>query len=59
MATVATQLLSSYNLEERISLAQGARSKLETLDVRLESGIVAPAQAADELIKCIEAAPFV
>jgi hypothetical protein len=53
-ATVATQLLKSSNIEEQVSRAQGARAKLEVLDVGLSTGTLDAQQATAEYLKCVE-----
>jgi hypothetical protein len=58
MATVATQLLKSYNVEEQVARAQGCRAKLEVLEVGLGVGHVDLAQATAEYLKCVEESAF-
>jgi MFS family permease len=58
MATVATQLLKSQNIEERVTRAQGCRAKLEVLEVGLTIGRMDPAQATTEYMKCVEEGAF-
>ncbi len=58
MATVATQLLKSQNLEEHVTRAQGCRAKLEVLEVGLSLGQVNTQQATTEYLKCVEDASF-
>ena len=58
-AAVATQLLKSHNVEERITRAQGARAKFEILEVGIESGLITPAEAAGDYIKCIGDISFI
>jgi MFS family permease len=58
MATVATQLLKSQNLEERVTRAQGCRAKLEVLDVGLSIGHLEVGQATTEYLRCLEEATF-
>jgi hypothetical protein len=58
MATVATQLLKSQNLEERVTRAQGCRAKLEVLEVGLSIGHLDVGQATTEYLKCVEEAAF-
>jgi hypothetical protein len=52
-ATVATQLLKSHNIEDRINRAQGARAKIQMLEVGIESGLMTPAEAGAAYILCI------
>jgi len=58
MATVATQLLKSHNIEENVTRAQGCRAKLEVLDVGLSVGQLDVRQATTEYLKCVEDAAF-
>lgn len=58
MATVATQLLKSHNIEENVSRAQGCRAKLEVLEVGLTLGQLDSQQATTEYLKCVEEAAF-
>src|SRR6267142_6797256 len=58
MATVATQLLKSHNIEEHVTRAQGCRAKLEVLEVGLTMGQVDTRQATTEYLKCVEDAAF-
>src|SRR5262245_26612046 len=58
MATVATQLLKSHNIEEHVTRAQGCRAKLEVLEVGLVMGQVDVRQATTEYLKCVEDASF-
>lgn len=58
MATVSTQLLKSYNLEENVGRAQRCRAKLEVLEVGLASGQLNAAQATTEYMRCVEEAAF-
>jgi len=58
LATLATQLLKSNNLEERVSRALSCRAKLEVLELGIVTGQVGPAQATSEYLRCAEAAAF-
>ena len=58
-AAVATQLLKSHNVEERITCAQGARVKIEMLEVGIKSGLITPTDAAGDYIKCIGDIAFI
>ena len=58
MATVATQLLKSNNLEQNIGRAQSARARLEVLETSVTLGQLEPAQAVTEFLKCVEDAAF-
>jgi hypothetical protein len=58
MATIATQLLKSHNIEEHVTRAQGCRAKLEVLEVGLTLGQLDMRQATTEYLKCVEDAAF-
>ena len=58
MATIATQLLKSHNLEEYVTRAQGSRAKLEVLEVGLTLGQLDMRQATTEYLKCVEDSAF-
>jgi hypothetical protein len=58
-AAVATQLLKSHNIEDRISRAQGARAKLQMLEVGIESGLMTPVEAGAAYIVCIGDISFI
>jgi MFS family permease len=57
-ATVATQLLKSNNLEERVFRGQSCRAKLEALEVGLSTGQLDAPRATAEYMKCLEEAAF-
>lgn len=57
-ATVATQLLKSNNLEERVFRGQSCRAKLESLEVGLSTGQLDVPRATSEYMKCLEEAAF-
>jgi hypothetical protein len=54
MATVATQLLKSNNIEQNIGRARSARAKLEVLETSLTLGQLDTRQAVAEFLKCVE-----
>ena len=58
-AAVATQMIKSYNVEERITCAQGARVKIEALEVGVKSRLITPGEAAIDYIKCIGDIAFI
>jgi MFS family permease len=58
MATVATQLLKSHNIEEHVTRGQGCRAKLEVLEVGLTTGQLDVRQATSEFLKCLEDVAF-
>jgi MFS family permease len=53
-ATIATQLMKSHHLDENIAKAQAVRARLEMLEVATGVGQVSEAEAAEELMKCIQ-----
>jgi hypothetical protein len=57
-ATVATQLLKSHNMEERVTRALGCRAKLEAIEVGLATGQMHVPQATAEFMRCVEEAAF-
>jgi hypothetical protein len=57
-ATVATQLLKSRNVEERLAKAESSRAKLDVLDVGLTTGHIDVAQATEEFLRCLEDTAF-
>jgi MFS family permease len=54
VATVATQLLKSHRLEERVFRGYSARAKLEALEVGLTTGRLDPSRATEDYLKCVE-----
>jgi hypothetical protein len=58
MATVATQLLKSDNVEQNVIRAQGARAKLDVLEIGLSIGQLDEKQALTEYLKCVEDTAF-
>ncbi len=58
MATVATQLLKSQNVEEHVTRAQSVRAKLEVLEVGLATGTLDARQATTEYLRCVEESAF-
>jgi MFS family permease len=59
MATVATQLLKSNNLEERVIRAQSCRAKLEVLEIGIVAGQLDPARATAQYIECVGDVAFI
>jgi hypothetical protein len=57
-ATLATQLLKSNNLEEKVTRAQGCRAKLEVLEVGLATGQLDVSRASAGYLKCVEEVAF-
>ena len=58
MATLATQLLKSQNVEEHVTRAQSCRAKLEVLDIGLATGEIDSSRAAGEYMRCVEESSF-
>ncbi len=58
MATVATQLLKSHQVEEKVTRAQACRAKLEVLELGLGLGQIDLRQASTEYLRCVEEAAF-
>ena len=58
VATIATQLLKSHNLEEHVTRALGCRAKLEALEVGVTLGQIDVQRATAEYLKCVEEAAF-
>jgi hypothetical protein len=56
VATVATQLLKSNNLEERVFRGQSCRAKLEALDIGLSTGQIDVPHATTAYMQCLEEA---
>jgi MFS family permease len=59
MATVATQLLKSNNLEERVIRAQSCRAKLEVLEIGIVAGQLDPPRATAQYIECVADVAFI
>ena len=59
LATIATQLLKSNNLEERITRAQGCRAKLEVLEIGIAAGQIDAARGTAEYMQCVQDAAFI
>jgi len=57
-ATVATQLLKSNNLEERVFRGHSCRAKLEALDVGLSTGQIDVPRATTAYMQCLEEAAY-
>src|SRR5436190_8161701 len=58
VATVATQLLKSNNLEERVFRGQSCRAKLEALDIGLSTGQIDVPHATTAYMQCLEEAAY-
>jgi hypothetical protein len=57
-ATVATQLLKSRQIEERLARAESCRAKLDVLEVGLSTGHIDVPQATSEFLRCLEDTAF-
>ncbi len=53
-ATLATQVLKSQNIEERVSRAQSCRAKLEVLEIGLTAGHFERSYVTNEYLRCVE-----
>lgn len=53
-ATIATQMLKSHSLEERLTRALGARAKLESLEAGLTLGHISRDDATAQYLRCLE-----
>jgi MFS family permease len=58
MATIATQLLKSNNIEDNVTRALGCRAKLELLEVSLNMSQMDAKQATIEYLKCVNDIAF-
>ena len=59
LSTLATQLLKSNRLEERVARAVSCRAKLEALEIGIAAGQVDATQATAEYMRCAEDAAFI
>jgi hypothetical protein len=59
IAAVATQLLKSGNLEERVARAEGVRARLGILEMGRVTGSLTPAQVSTEYAACLELISFI
>jgi hypothetical protein len=59
VAAVATQLLKSQNLEERVARAESVRARLGILDMGRVTGSLTPAQVSTEYAACVELISFI
>jgi hypothetical protein len=59
VAAVATQLLKSANLEERVVRAETVRVRLGILDMGRITGSLTPAQVSTEYAACVELVSFI
>jgi hypothetical protein len=57
-ATLATQLLKSNNLEDKLTRALGARAKLEALEAGISIGYINHDDAAAQYLRCVEEVAF-
>jgi hypothetical protein len=59
LAAIATQLLKSQNLEERVTRAESVRVRLGILDMSRITGSLTPAQVSTEYAACVELISFI
>jgi hypothetical protein len=59
VAAVATQLLKSGNLEERVSRAESVRARLGIVEMGRVTGSMTPAQVSTEYAACLELISFI
>jgi hypothetical protein len=59
VAAVATQLLKSENLDERVARAESVRARLGILDMGRITGSMTPAQISTEYAACVELISFI
>jgi hypothetical protein len=59
VAAVATQLLKSQNLEERVARAESVRARLGIPDIGRITGSLTPAQVLTEYAACIQSISFI
>ena len=59
LSTLATQLLKSNQLEERVTRALSCRARLEALEIGIAAGQVDAAHATAEYMRCAEDAAFI
>jgi hypothetical protein len=58
-AAIATQMLKSHNVDERVVRAEGVKARLEVLDVGRITGQLTPQQVATEYAACVQQASFI
>jgi hypothetical protein len=58
VAAIATHLLKSQNLEERVTRAESVRTRLAILDIGRITGTLTPTQVATEYAACLELTSF-
>jgi MFS family permease len=59
VAAIATQLLKSENLEERVARAESVRARLGILNMGRITGSLTPAQVSTEYAACVELISFI
>jgi hypothetical protein len=57
-AAISTQMLKSHHVDERVSLAETVRARLEVLDVGRITGRLTPDEVATEYSACVQLASF-
>jgi hypothetical protein len=58
-AAVATQILKSNNVDERVARAENVKARLEILNVGRMTGQLTPQQVATEYAACVKEAAFI
>jgi hypothetical protein len=58
-AAVATQILKSNNVDERVARAENVKARLEILNVGRMTGQLTPQQVATEYAACVKDASFI
>jgi hypothetical protein len=58
IATIASQLLKSHNIEEHVIRAEGSLAKLEALEVSLAMRHIDVQDATTEYLKCVDDSRF-
>jgi hypothetical protein len=58
-AAIATQVLKSNNVDERVTRAENVKARLEVLDAGRMTGQLTPKQVATEYAACVQEASFI
>jgi hypothetical protein len=58
-AAIATQMLKSNNVDERVTRAENVKARLEVLDAGRMTGQLTPKQVATEYAACVQEASFI
>lgn len=57
-AAISTQMMKSHHIDERVSLAENVRARLEVLDLGRITGRLTPDEVATEYSACVQLASF-